>query len=216
MKYCCYTAPCTPANVSHTYSCETGIAFLSWQETLGRRSFYAHIRSGDHVASCSTNQTHCVLPSLLCGRTYDVEVTSVAQHCNSSVPGTTQMTTGELIKIVWWTAPRCITSAKNIGDVMVVIRSKSTYLIVDIGFIFKLDYSSPYSSGMGSFPMIWCYKKRKKLETSSLIFFPHQPPVLLPMSVPPWCVTKTLQHWAGRTVLAPFSTKWWQIAPMVM
>lgn len=100
MKYCCHTAPCTPANVGHTYSCETGIASLSWQETLGRRSFYAHIRSGDHVASCSTNQTHCVLPSLLCGRTYAVEVTSVAHHCNSSVPGTTQMTTGELMKIV--------------------------------------------------------------------------------------------------------------------
>lgn len=146
MKYCCHTAPCTPANVSHTYNCETGIASLSWQETLGRRSFYAHIQSGDHVASCSTNQTHCVLPSLLCGRTYDVEVTSVAQHCNSSVPGTTQITTGELMKIVWWTAPRCITSTKNMQDVMVVIWSKSTYLIVDIGFIFKLDCSSQYSS----------------------------------------------------------------------
>lgn len=212
MKYCCHTAPCTPANVSHTYSCETGIASLSWQETLGRRSFYALIRSGDHVASCSTNQTHCVLPSLLCGRTYDVDVTSVAQHCNSSVPGTTQMTTGEPMKIVWWTAPRCITSTKNIGDVMVVIRSKSTYLIVDIGFIFNLDCSLPYSSAWVNSQ---CYDAKKKY-WNTFNFFSHQPPVLLPMSVPPWCVTITLQHWAGRTVLVPFSTKWWQIAPVVM
>lgn len=100
MKYFCHPAPCTPANVSQTYSCETGIATLSWDETLGRGSFYAHVRSGDHMASCSTNQTRCVLPSLLCGRTYDVEVISVAQHCNSSLPGTTETSTGELAKIV--------------------------------------------------------------------------------------------------------------------
>lgn len=100
MKYVCHPAPCTPANVNYTYSCETGVASLSWDETLGREIYYAHIYSGDHMVSCSTNQTHCPLPSLLCGRTYDVEIISVAQHCNSSVSGTTQMSTSKLAKIV--------------------------------------------------------------------------------------------------------------------
>ncbi|XP_039984445.1 uncharacterized protein LOC120790698 [Xiphias gladius] len=87
------TSPCIPANVDYTYSCETGIAFLSWDETLGRKSFYAHVHSGDHTASCSTSQTSCSLPSLLCSRTYDAKVTAVADHCNSSVPGVTQIQT---------------------------------------------------------------------------------------------------------------------------
>ncbi|KAI3368520.1 hypothetical protein L3Q82_025527 [Scortum barcoo] len=87
------TAPCTPANVEYTYSCETGIFFLSWDETLGRKSFYARIYSGDHMASCSTGQTDCSVPSLLCGHMYDVKVIAVADHCNSSMPGVTQIKT---------------------------------------------------------------------------------------------------------------------------
>ncbi|XP_067454263.1 serine-rich adhesin for platelets [Thunnus thynnus] len=87
------TAPCTPANVDYTYSCETGMASLSWNETLGRKSFYAHVYSEDHMASCSTTQTDCSLPPLLCGRMYDVKVITVADHCNSSVPGVTQIQT---------------------------------------------------------------------------------------------------------------------------
>ncbi|KAM7387685.1 hypothetical protein PAMP_023907 [Pampus punctatissimus] len=87
------TAPCTPTNVGYTYSCGTDIAFLSWDETLGRKSFYAQVQSGDHMFSCSTTQTDCPLPSLLCGRMYEVRVISAAEHCNSSVPGVTQIQT---------------------------------------------------------------------------------------------------------------------------
>ncbi len=87
-------APCTPGHVEHTYSCETGIALLSWDETLGRKSFFADVRSGDHMASCYTSQTHCSLSSLLCGRIYDVKVISLSDHCNSSMPGITQIKTG--------------------------------------------------------------------------------------------------------------------------
>lgn len=47
------------------------------------------------MVSCSTSQTDCPLPSLLCGRMYDVEIIGVADHCNSSVPGVTQIQTGK-------------------------------------------------------------------------------------------------------------------------
>lgn len=89
-----HSAPCTPANVQQSYSCETGVALLSWEETLGRSSFYARVSSGDHESSCSSTQTSCPLPSLLCGRTYDVEVIAVGDHCNSGVAGMTQIETG--------------------------------------------------------------------------------------------------------------------------
>ena len=90
-----HPAPCTPANVDYSYSCDTGIALLSWDETLGRERFYAYAQSGNHTASCVSTETHCSLPSLLCGRLYDVEVIAVAEHCNSSIPGVTQIPTGK-------------------------------------------------------------------------------------------------------------------------
>ncbi|XP_047442067.1 uncharacterized protein LOC125008801 [Mugil cephalus] len=83
------TAPCTPANVEYQYSCETSIAFVSWDEALGRKSFYVYAQSGDSMVSCNTSETYCSLPSLLCGRTFDVKVIAVADQCNSSMPGVT-------------------------------------------------------------------------------------------------------------------------------
>lgn len=73
---------------------------LSWDDTLGGESFYANVYSGDHAASCSTDQTDCSLSSLLCGRVYDVTVVAVADHCNSSVPGVTQIQTGKSARFV--------------------------------------------------------------------------------------------------------------------
>ncbi|XP_006797927.2 uncharacterized protein LOC102776891 [Neolamprologus brichardi] len=87
------TAPCTPANVEYQYSCDTGIAFVSWDETLGRKRFYVHAESGNFTASCSTSQTDCSLPTLLCSRTYSVKVVALADSCNSSVPGVTTIQT---------------------------------------------------------------------------------------------------------------------------
>lgn len=50
------------------------------------------------MVPCSTSQNDCSMPSLLCGRTYDVKVIAVADHCNSSVPGVTQIQTGERVR----------------------------------------------------------------------------------------------------------------------
>ena len=36
------------------------------------------------TVSCSTTETHCSFTSLVCGTLYDVNVRSVAAHCNSS------------------------------------------------------------------------------------------------------------------------------------
>ncbi|XP_061884565.1 uncharacterized protein LOC133635404 [Entelurus aequoreus] len=86
-------APCPPTNVGHTYSCETGTAMLSWDETLGRNSFYAHVYSADDTLSCSSNQTDCFLPSLSCGNTYNATVMAINDQCNSSWSAVTQILT---------------------------------------------------------------------------------------------------------------------------
>ena len=36
------------------------------------------------TVSCSTAETHCSFTSLVCGTLYDMNVRSVAAHCNSS------------------------------------------------------------------------------------------------------------------------------------
>uniref|UniRef100_A0A3Q2E2M1 Fibronectin type-III domain-containing protein n=1 Tax=Cyprinodon variegatus TaxID=28743 RepID=A0A3Q2E2M1_CYPVA len=88
------TAPCTPRNVEYQYYCGSGIALVSWDEALGRDSFHVRAHSGTHAVFCTTFQdTDCSLPPLLCSRTYDVEVIAVADGCNSTMPGVTQIQT---------------------------------------------------------------------------------------------------------------------------
>lgn len=93
-------APCTPANVKYQYSCGTGIASVSWSQTLGRNGFYVRALSGNQSLSCSTSQgTNCSLPALLCSRTYNIEVTATTDNCSSSVPAVTQIQTGKSRKV---------------------------------------------------------------------------------------------------------------------
>ncbi|MEQ2211433.1 hypothetical protein XENOCAPTIV_000729 [Xenoophorus captivus] len=90
------SAPCTPGNVEHQYYCGPGNALVSWDEALGRDSFYVRTQSGNHTVFCTASQdTDCSLPPLQCSRTYDVEVIAVAANCNSSVPGITKIQTGK-------------------------------------------------------------------------------------------------------------------------
>ncbi|PWA21255.1 hypothetical protein CCH79_00009504 [Gambusia affinis] len=88
------TAPCTPGNVEHQYDCGSGIAVVSWDEALGRDSYYVRAHAGDHFVSCSTSQdTDCFLPPLRCSRNYQVDVIAMASNCNSSIPGVTHIQT---------------------------------------------------------------------------------------------------------------------------
>lgn len=75
------------------YTCGTSMAVLSWDESLGRESFTAHVQGGDHTDVCHTTETHCSLTTLRCGSLYNVTVAAVAEHCNSS-EATTQLQTG--------------------------------------------------------------------------------------------------------------------------
>ncbi|KAL2090270.1 hypothetical protein ACEWY4_014958 [Coilia grayii] len=86
------TAPCTPANMDVDYTCGTSIALLSWDDSLGRESFYTRVQSSEHVDGCHTIETNCALTSLRCGSVYNVSVKALASHCNSS-KATTELET---------------------------------------------------------------------------------------------------------------------------
>lgn len=87
------TAPCTPSGVDFTKSCGHGIAILSWEETLGRKTFYVTAKSEMDTKVCSSDTTGCSLTSMMCGQLYNISVFAIADHCNSSVPGVTQIQT---------------------------------------------------------------------------------------------------------------------------
>ncbi|XP_017573413.2 uncharacterized protein LOC108439482 [Pygocentrus nattereri] len=91
------TAPCTPAGASVDYVCGTSVAVLSWNESLGSKSFFARVDTRDHTDSCSSNQTHCTISSLLCGHIYNVSIQAVAGQCNSSNVAKTQLQTAPCI-----------------------------------------------------------------------------------------------------------------------
>lgn len=78
------------------YTCGTSMAVLSWDESLGRESFTAHVQSGNHTDVCHTTETHCSLTTLRCGSLYNLTVAAVAEHCNSS-EAATQLHTGRNI-----------------------------------------------------------------------------------------------------------------------
>ncbi|XP_055044899.2 uncharacterized protein fndc7b [Misgurnus anguillicaudatus] len=87
------TAPCTPNALSANYTCGTSTVLASWGESLGRESFYLHVETSDHSDHCSTNETHCYINTLKCGRLYNVSVESVSGQCNSSGAARMQLQT---------------------------------------------------------------------------------------------------------------------------
>uniref|UniRef100_A0AAV2KVH4 Fibronectin type-III domain-containing protein n=1 Tax=Knipowitschia caucasica TaxID=637954 RepID=A0AAV2KVH4_KNICA len=87
------TAPCTPENIDFTNSCETGIAIVTWDDSLGRESFRVSATSATDVKTCLSDSTDCSISSMLCGQLYNVSVYAIAAHCNSSVPAFTQIQT---------------------------------------------------------------------------------------------------------------------------
>ncbi|KAJ8279126.1 hypothetical protein COCON_G00061920 [Conger conger] len=77
------TAPCAPASVISLYDCGTNIARVSWDDSLGRDTFYTCLEGDGQMHTCSTGETTCDL-TLHCGTHYNVTVKAVAGDCNSS------------------------------------------------------------------------------------------------------------------------------------
>ncbi|XP_049603206.1 pneumococcal serine-rich repeat protein [Syngnathus scovelli] len=77
--------PCPPESIEAVMDCEIKSAIVSWVPGIGAVSYMAELTaSSGHTASCTTNQTNCLLTSLQCGEGYIVTVTSVGDACNST------------------------------------------------------------------------------------------------------------------------------------
>uniref|UniRef100_A0A8C5HBY8 Uncharacterized LOC114458429 n=2 Tax=Gouania willdenowi TaxID=441366 RepID=A0A8C5HBY8_GOUWI len=78
------SAPCLPAEVSAELLCDSNVMNVNWNQSQssGSDQYTAWAISGDgHRVSCNSTSTHCSIHQLLCGRVYQVVVTSSSIHC---------------------------------------------------------------------------------------------------------------------------------------
>lgn len=81
------------------YDCGTNIALVSWDDSMGRDTFYTCVEEDGHMDCCSTAETLCSFTSLQCGLHYNVTVKALASHCNSSQTIGTSINTGRELSI---------------------------------------------------------------------------------------------------------------------
>lgn len=74
--------PCAPVNVRTTLVCDNNTAAVSWQPSVGAVSYKVTAlgRNGD-IRQCTTNDTGCNLPNLVCAQTYVVTVSPYSSSC---------------------------------------------------------------------------------------------------------------------------------------
>ncbi|KAK5888908.1 hypothetical protein CesoFtcFv8_014958 [Champsocephalus esox] len=76
------SAPCLSEDVSAELECDTNVMNVSWAQTPGSDDYTAWAISTDgHRASCNSTSNFCSIHDLLCGKLYEVAVTSSSIHC---------------------------------------------------------------------------------------------------------------------------------------
>ncbi|XP_033507400.2 uncharacterized protein LOC117272533 [Epinephelus lanceolatus] len=78
------SAPCLPEDVLADLQCDTNVMNVSWTQTPGSDNYTAWAISTDgHRASCNSTSNSCSIHDLLCGKVYEVVVTSSSVHCKT-------------------------------------------------------------------------------------------------------------------------------------
>ncbi|KAM9719839.1 uncharacterized protein fndc7rs1 [Menidia menidia] len=79
------TGPCKPQSIEARVDCNTHLAAVSWQPSVGAVSYLTVLTApSGHTAVCASNHSHCWPGSLQCGEEYNVTVTAVGETCNST------------------------------------------------------------------------------------------------------------------------------------
>ncbi|XP_038650716.1 uncharacterized protein LOC119964794 [Scyliorhinus canicula] len=80
-----HAVPCDPQNVEVRLDCNLNTALVSWDDSRGALLYTAFAEGPDgNITSCSTSETSCRTPKLLCGQLYSVYVTASDSTCNQS------------------------------------------------------------------------------------------------------------------------------------
>lgn len=87
----CLSAPCDPQNITSVLQCDTNVATVTWNASIGAYGYTVMAYAAGQqqsVASCGTNGTSCQLISLPCGMRLNVTVQTQDPTCNSTAPTT--------------------------------------------------------------------------------------------------------------------------------
>ncbi|KAJ0037208.1 hypothetical protein NL108_018671, partial [Boleophthalmus pectinirostris] len=84
--------PCPPQNVEASIQCQTNMATVTWEPSVGAVSYRARLsgRNGETLY-CETLDTFCEVPGLECGVIYYVVVIAIGPTLNSSESSTVHL-----------------------------------------------------------------------------------------------------------------------------
>ncbi|XP_043942820.1 uncharacterized protein LOC122814297 [Protopterus annectens] len=89
------SAPCQPSQVRSEFICDTDITTVNWTISAGAVSYRVNaIGSKGHTALCTTSDTFCDFPDLMCGENYYITVTALNLQTSSIPSSTSEITTG--------------------------------------------------------------------------------------------------------------------------
>ncbi|XP_061739473.1 uncharacterized protein LOC133540674 [Nerophis ophidion] len=78
------SAPCAVTNVATYLECHNNTVRVNWSLASGADSYRVTAVSADgHQAVCESPAQECDLTDLLCGRTYNISITSISDHCHN-------------------------------------------------------------------------------------------------------------------------------------
>ncbi|XP_040264694.1 mucin-3A-like [Bufo bufo] len=88
-----HTAPCVPANLVSSVTCEMYSVSLSWDETPGATTYTVTARAGQNETSMTTTNTYYEFDNLLCDMEYDIILSSKSASCFSNGNNSIQIKT---------------------------------------------------------------------------------------------------------------------------
>ncbi|XP_062919511.1 fibronectin type III domain-containing protein 7-like [Mobula hypostoma] len=112
-----HSVPCDPQNVKVQLDCNLNTALVLWDDSEGALWYTAIAEGADGGnISCSTSETSCRTPMLLCGQLYSVYVVASDRTCNHSLSSAVEIQTapcspqnvsahldcGKCTTSVWW------------------------------------------------------------------------------------------------------------------
>lgn len=79
------TAPCLPDRVGADLDCNVNSFAVQWRGSIGNLDSYMAIAIGSDGthATCNTTNTSCIIPSLKCGLSYNIVVTTSSVDCGT-------------------------------------------------------------------------------------------------------------------------------------
>lgn len=72
-----------PTDVNATRTCGESSIDVKWAASAGAKYYTALATTSGHSSNCMSNSTSCSIPSLLCGRSYNVSVAAANENCTS-------------------------------------------------------------------------------------------------------------------------------------